>query len=406
MPDGRPGDLPDDSTVRTVMIETLMNARRRMSADDLHDEVSLELGLNEDYEDAYDLIDRILNAALDAKQISQLPEGDLVVPARLCLGIVLTTRVTEHADWPPLDTDLVGFTFLIGLEEDLVDAEPPNAGRERMAVARHEPGGITISVEPARAPTAEEVAAIRRAYDSVWKYAGLPVSFSDLLINVLAEDGHFFDEPRAPLSEIVTAAGLEARGNDIGHDESVWRADRRQKLFLHVITSAGSHAERSGAMQVAGVFDQVASGRRVATEELRDCLDVLTDVGSALLLSGRMLAYDDPVAQQDVDAFVTHLSAAASSPMHRGVVGWWRARLHELRYDPLAAADVLAETVREAPGYALAIDRLAWTRSDQGRAAEAIALWRLLDLPDSGELEVVEQAPRSGHKPCKERTSA
>ena len=263
-----------------------------------------------------------------------------------------------------------------------------------------------IEVQP------QDVAAVKRAFEADLEVGALPVSFSELVLTLLSQDSDFFNEPKPPLSELVTAAGLEIRGGFIGDGPSVWRAGGQLASMRKLTDGAEDEQQREDALKIFELFMIVTGdedGQTVTTAELRNALDLMADYGLLTLVTDQFFGDEaDPWALDDADAFAQKLSAAASRPLQKAVAAWLTAVVAEHRGDPLAAAEALTVSLLHQPDYFPTIDRLAWTRSDQGRADDAKALWRQLGMPNHPDLAVLEAvtsvtAARAGmrrNEPC------
>ena len=102
-----------------------------------------------------DLIESVLDRMLEYDEI-ELLAGDIVVdPEQLCRGIVLTTRVSEIAAWPPLETDLAGLSYLTDdFAEPPADVAPGQlllAGSARVeVVAEPSPSRVSMTTSSTR----------------------------------------------------------------------------------------------------------------------------------------------------------------------------------------------------------------------------------------------------------------
>ncbi len=379
--------LPTEGDIIAATFATLPATDRLMTIDELDAAVLEELGVSLRSSAVEQLLDTVMDRLLDRDEIALLP-GDFVVSTKaLCKGIVMTTRRTSEHEWPPMDTDLAGFSFF----DEPIDALPAHIEPGQLIAVRDRIEGPLVEPVQDIAVSEAEITQIRRAYQAEEGEAGLPVPFSDLVINLLASEDGFFDQPKAPLSELVRAAGLQVRGSLIAGDESVWRRNRRTNALFRILDlTDDDEAMQQSALEVLKAFEAVAESEPVTTAELRHVLDLLIDVKLLMLMGDQLFQDADPGAVADATTFAQRLTSAASRPLQRGVAGWLTARAAELRGDPIAAAQTLTETVHAAPDFVLGIERLAWTRSDQGRAAEAAALLRLLDWPDNPDLVVLE----------------
>ncbi len=392
--------LPPPEAIRSAAVTTLMTADRDVTADDLDEWLLGEFG--EGAESTYlleRLIDTVLDDMHDSGELAYLPGDYVVAPTLLFQGITLTTRKTTPEEWPPLDTDLVG----LAATGSLVGELPPGVTPGQLVAVRGRRGGANIEPLPEPEILDWQINEIRRAYDEEIGEAGLPVSFEDLLLNVVAHGDMDFDKPQPPLSDLVTAAGLEVRGELIAHDASVWRESRRSRGTFRIVAASEQEQDREAALEVWRLFEAVTDGEPaspIAMSDLRHALDLMADFKVLLLVADPLFWDTDPEAVEEAAVFVGRLAAAASRPLQRGVAGWLSARVAERRGEPLAAADALADAFRQAPEYAPVIDRLAWTRSDQGRAADAAELWRQLDFPNNPDLIAVEAALAASTNPA------
>ena len=389
----------EQDIVRTIM--SVLSSTESITADDLDQAVAAELGIPGDSTVLESLLDTVMDRLITDQELAYLPGDYVVAPKRLCAGIVLTTRMASPYEEAPLGTDFAGFKFV---EEEL-GSLPKDAVAGDLIIARHQGGEIVLERASESIPIRdEEIAKVLRAYEAETREAGLSVAFEELVLDLLDDDPTFFAEPRAPLSEMVTAAGLEIRGTQIGADQAVWTADAYSRGVFRIHDLAADEAEQKAAFEVFRAFQAVTEGEphELATiPGLRKVLDLMADYGVLLLVTDQFFGKDDDPALIDATAeFARRLTAAASRPLQRAIAAWLTAVVAERRCDPLAAAEALADAVRHAPEYAPTIDRLAWTRSDQGRAEDAIALWRQLDIPDNPDLIAVEEAMASAVNPA------
>ena len=193
---------------------------------------------------------------------------------------------------------------------------------------------------------------------------------------MLVDDSAAFDEPRLPLTELVAAAGLEIRRDLIGDGPMAWRRLAHSRAAFRIVDRADNDEERRAVLDVYLLFERIDEDEPTTPAELRRALDLMTDESVLSIVTDQLFGYDeDPESLDATEVFARRLSAAASKPLQHAVAASLTAMVAERRCDPLAAADALAEAVRQAPDFLPAVDRLAWTRADQGRASEAKALW-------------------------------
>jgi hypothetical protein len=84
-----------------------------------------------------------------------------------------------------------------------------------------------------------------------------------------------------------------------------------------------------------------------------------------------------------IGAVVDELVRRRWRPPVESVLRWFGAIAAERSEDPRTAVEHLERAVRLDPTFEAAVDRLAWSRSDQGDAAAAARLWRPLVGDDS-----------------------
>ena len=356
------------ATVTDVEAATreLLSTPERMTIDELVERLLVRLDVTELIDEVTDLIESVTDQMLLADEL-ELVAGDIVVdPEQLCRGIVLTTRVGP--DWPALDTDLAGFSYVT----DEVADPPADAAPGQLVLGRLHDGEVVV--EPIPEPPLDEgfVDAIRQAYALESEETGLPQTFRELTMHLLAADPTAFDQPRLPLTELVAAAGLEIRGDLVADGRTAWRAQAHSLAAFRIFDRAENDDERRDVLDAYGLFERMDVGEpEVTAPELRHALDVMADESVLAIVTDQLFGYDeDPDSLDAAEVFARRLAAAASRPLQRAVAGVITAMVAERRCDPLAAADALAEAVRQSPDFFPAVDRLAWTRSDQGRAAE------------------------------------
>jgi SEC-C motif len=369
-------------------VRSLLSSNERMTLDQLHEQALAGLDVSELIDEVTDLIESVTDRMLMADEL-QLVAGDIVLdPEQLCRGIVLTTRVTP--DWPALDTDLAGLSYLT---DDVADP-PIDTAPGQLLQGRLQNGEVVFEAVHELPLDAAFVDAIRQAYALESEETGLPQTFRELTMHLLADDPSVFDQPRLPLTEAVTAAGLEIRGPLVADGRAAWRAQAHSLAAFRIVDLAANDEEQRDALDVYGLFERLDLGEPdITPAELRRALDLLTDESVLVIVTDQLFGYDDdPDSLDAAEVFARRLSAAASRPVQRSAAGVLTAMVAERRCDPLAAAEALAEAVRQAPDFFPAVDRLAWTRADQGRAAEAKSLWAQVFTPGDPDLAALETA--------------
>lgn len=232
------------------------------------------------------------------------------------------------------------------------------------------------------------VSTLRRAYEDDAE-AGLPVSAEELLATALLEDPTLFDEPCAPLTELAEAAGLEVRGNEAAHDDSVWRTAASAGRMIRLLHRFGADEDdlASAALDVVHLAERCEAEAHGRTDEAEHLGEVPTFAEAfsaledpAVLHAVAEELFDPPGRYPALDAepFVTAALDAASRRDQTAVASWLRCLLAERRDDLDEAERALEAAVAADPEFAPAIDRLAWYASDRGDAPKAARLWRML----------------------------
>lgn len=326
------------------------------------------------------------------------PDVFVHVPA-IADGIVLTHRLTaqeQAAAYLDLDADLAAF---VRFPEPRVGDEPLEFDDDTEPVAWVGPegwladlpegallsvrvageGDVTISVLDA-APVAPPglVDLLRAAYDAEVEEPWLPVTGEDLVAAVLHRDRAAFAGPRPPLTELAVAAGLEQRGHEFAHEESVWEAAAdadRQFGFMHRLDTAEQVEAAEEAFQALLRPDDPAG--------LRGALDWMEDPGVLTAVVDRLLDPDgDEARVAALVALATRLVAAAGRTPRAAVAGWIAAVAAERDGRVLDAESHLRAASVAADGWPMVEDRLAWYESDRGDAAAALGRWVGIEAPD------------------------
>jgi hypothetical protein len=365
--------------------------------------------------------------------------GGLVVePATLTTGIVLTTRLAPasvDAGQIVMDDDLAGFARLAPDLRVVVARGTPVDGhlsrldgrvvlvlpdgslgrlaafgdrdgaRSRRGARRGEPvrrsrpvgsetgagsAGLPIAVrvsanrmdlEPfGSIPVVDDLAtkAVRLAYDDEVARTGLPPSYENIVLGLLARDVHWFDVPRPPLSDLCRAAGLTEHGSSLAHDPALWAREVQRRLVSRLTDRLPSESDRDAALAV------LASARRDASRE--DAREALTRLRSSAVLAAVVEELLDDagadVQRLSMDSFAERLLRVARTPRDELVPRWLAARSAEQLGRLEVAEEQLRLTIEADPNWVPAIERLAWYSGDRGDARRAAALWRQAGLAD------------------------
>lgn len=363
-------------------------------------------------------IDRDLLDDPDSPVTILAPDVVVHVPA-IVDGTVLTHRLTADertGDRLDLDTDLAGFLRVAGprageepLHVDETGGDGPLAWTgpsgwladlpvDALLAVRVTGGAVTITVldaEPALTP--DLTAALRVAYDAEVDEPWLPISAEDLIVGMLHRDRAAFAQARPPLTELAAAAGLERRGDEFAHEESVWRAAAdadRQFRFGHGLDTPEQVDAAEEAFRGLTGSDHPADLRRVL-DRLQDP-EVITAVVEELLHPD-----GDPQRVAALVASADRLLAVAGSSPRAAVAGWIAAVAAERDGRPLDGESHLRAASVAAAGWPIVEDRLAWYESDRGDAGAALGRWVSIEAPgDDPDVAIVARfAAASGPEP-------
>jgi hypothetical protein len=229
---------------------------------------------------------------------------------------------------------------------------------------------------------------VRAAAEHEEAEAQLPVTFDELVLAVLLDDPHAFDEPQAPLSELVAAAGLEVRHGEIASSEEIWANLQQADRMLRMIDSGAGEDEAVIALEVLRQLEDPATPQ----EALRQLLRELPELDRSTQLLDELLAPDGAWG----DAAVARQAAArlvdaARRPVDRAVACWVAGLMAERSGDVTEADRWFAEGVRSSDELFPLVDRAAWYASVRGDAPTAARLWSVLDEDRFGEQALVQR---------------
>jgi len=368
----------------------------------------------------------------DGAPLEWLPGNRLVHVASVTDGIVLTHRLTEaerEGDFLVAGFDLAGFRrrpslrLTCGEPMDVVGAGPralvtwegpegwlAGFGEGALLAVRVASDG-TVQVErcsPEPAVDPALVGRVRGVYDAEVHEPWLPVTAEELVLGLLVEDRDTFARPQPPLCDLADAAGLERRGVEVAHDDSVWRQDdcfaRGRRLSRRLGDERAGLAERV----FDSIFGEAEYRNNTGPQGEEAARLALSDPELGLAALDEAVPVDDP-APNDVAAATTWadlLVGLARSGGETAVARWLAALVAERAGDPLSASAHLEFALKADPDFGPVVDRAAWYASDRGDAATAARLWRRLESPRRGELDEVESALRASartpgrNEPC------
>ena len=410
--------LPEADEAERVLTE-VVRGEPGIEADRLEDVVIERLGCASDDEIARELVGRVMDELVDEDGPLAWLAGDRTFHVGdLTSGIVLTHRLNDVERSVGLLNaafDLGGFRRRDGLRlsnGDLIDVVAPDAGSlvwfnahgwlerfepdDLVTVRVSEDGVVELGVVDAELkPDPALVERLRAVYDDEVEEAWLPVPAEDLVLGLQFEDAGSFAEPRLPLSELAAAAGLEVRGTEAAHEESVWyqlSLGQRTWRVLHEVEDDRSLSDRilrildladiAAGLDPALVAEVTGHGEPLSA---RQVLEFLDDDEVLRVVTNELFDGPDPDGAERARPFVDLLVAAADRPADTGVAQLFAALQAERIGDLVAAEAHLEIGVAADPSSALLVDRLAWYASDRGDAARAARLWR--SLPRRGSID-------------------
>lgn len=325
-------------------------------------------------------------------------------PRQVCRGLVMTTRlaapdaldlsgdlaVLRYAarplrteDGQPLDEqDGIAYgplDWLAAFPEHDIVAISMDGGRLRLTA---------VDAAPAEDEVEAAVATLRAAYDREVAEAQLPVELAGLVVTARVADPGVFAVPLLPLVELVARAGLERRGDLVGHDESVWQADAMLRRQAHV-RAAFVEDEQDVLLDLLDIAAAVYGEDAVEPGELRAALDDLATTDLIEAAADVLLDVEDEDAVALTAKFAAYCLRVASRPRQRAVAGYLAAVAAETDRQQRQAEMFLRDAVTADPLFALTADRLAWTLSDRGRAEEAQTVWHRIGASEPAELGVL-----------------
>ena len=370
-------------------------------------------------------LDRLLD---DEPSLMMIPPDLIVHVPTLLEESVLTHRLSgdeRTTGWIELGADLAVFGRRSGPllfdEGGEIEVQTLSEGDRVLAgpedwLESFEPGmllgfrlaGDVVSLRSVTEPGPPKrhlVDAARAAYDREVHEPWLPVAADEIVVGMLYEQPGTFEVPTLPLSELLAEAGLERRGVEFAHDESVWREAHKFSRMRRLFDRLPDGDQRRRAVQVLDLMDaseQDPAALHVALVALDDhrILSVVTD---------ELLDLDDDDEQLDeVAGFAEALLGAVRRPREAAAARWLLAVVCERRRDPLAGQAQLEFALEANPGFLPAVDRLAWYLSDRGDASGALRLWRRLGVSEERNQDLrevtqfVEPAPSSlgRNEPC------
>jgi SEC-C motif len=357
-------------------------------------------------------IELALDKLLDLEPSVMMVSPDLIVHVPTLLnGEILTHRLTESersggmlvtgADLAPL-LSLPGGLLLAdgsGVEIDSLGngvgiLEGPPGWLEHLqseTLVGFRIDGDTLlleSVGELAAPAPSVVKLARAAYDREVLEPWLPVRVDEIVAVMLLEQPGVLSTPTVPLSVLLAESGLEQRGVEFAHEESVWRRAHRLVQMQSLYDRLPDDESRQKAAQLLDLLD----AEEPDSEEVNEALSTLRDPRLLAILTDELLDLDDDDEQlREVFEFANDLLAGVRRPADAASVRFLLAVVNERSGDPLAGQAQLELAIQADPEFAPAVDRLAWYLSDRGDAAGATRLRRRLGVSTEDVLREIPQ---------------
>ncbi|HLI52692.1 MAG TPA: SEC-C domain-containing protein [Acidimicrobiales bacterium] len=387
-----------------------------IAVDELRARAALRLGRDPGDRLVTALVDMVADHLTDPDGPLMLLAGDRVADAEaLAAGVVLTHEVDDAeigTDSLDLGVDLAGFERLEptppGLDEplELFSIEPGYPGWHGpegwlgafsagdVLAVRVAGGQLSLERLESKPPLERRVVDLLRAsYEREAADDDLPVLVEDILANALLEDPDAFATPQAPLGDALEAAGLEIQGGYAAHDPAMWENRRRLQRTFRVFDELEDKKDRDAVLDLLAMID----GDGFDPARLARCGRAITEYELCDVVAHELVAHDSDGAGK-AERFAERVGATRCRPELQAGARWLAALTSEEEGQTLVAEAHLHLAVEADPGWAPAVDRLAWYLFDRGRAAEAAALWRSLGLTagDSQDLATAESFARTG----------
>ncbi len=412
--------LPGPHEIQRAVLDGA-SASQGISVDQLSQAAIGELGRAAEDRSAAALVDRVIENLLDGFGPLGLLSGNRVVHVDgLTDGIVLTHRLGEAERAAHLlraDFDLI--TFLrrghlrlpsgedldVSLVEDVPAMVGPQGWLERfsagdlLAVRVTADGEVEIEAVLSDPELDQSLCErLRSAYDREVDEWQVPIGAHSLVLSLLLERPETFAVPTAPLGELAEAAGLQRRGDEVAHEESVWYAAlvrRRSERVAQMLEPDRGRARR--ALRILAVADVSAGvepgwvGEAEAppsTQTLREVLEDLEDDDVCSTVALELFDSVEPGSERRAEVFISALVDAASTPRGIATGALLSALRAEHDADPVTAEAEFRRAFGADRDNAVVTDRLAWYASLRGDAAGAARLWRSMEWSETAFREL------------------
>jgi len=315
--------------------------------------------------------------------VSQLDSLEGTIDAGFDLGGFLRRQDLHLEDGRPVHVLTPGGKTTWFGPRGWLDQWPPGTA---LAFRVDRDGMVRIdALDSAPEPDPALVARLRAAYDEEVAEPWFPIAGEALVVKLLLEDPETFATPRAPLSDLATAAGLERRGDEVAHTESVWFMDQRTRRCFRILRRIDDPDVATKVLHIVDVADLVSGAPPEALPEIEGPVDtamlraVLADLRDpAVFAEVAEELVDLGASAERVDAFVDALLESATKGRDIATARLLAALQAESAAELDAAEQHLVLAHEAAPDMDDVTARLAWYASDRGDAARAVRLLRRL----------------------------
>jgi hypothetical protein len=371
------------------------------------------------YDELDDLVDELESYLSRYEGIWTTGTGLLVLDEDLVHGVTFSHRLTAdelatgmvamNPDLAALQADVAGALPLVGGGEldiayDETDdgADPdgslvgPPGWLDRFTAGdiltfTREPDGVRVDRVDDVGDGDHEVAQLRQALANRIPARDVGEAAFAVVYDALAESPDCFTDPVRPLGELLTAAGIEVRGDWVGTAGVDWRPPAISTAALDRDVLADRYEFGECCLEA---FDgAMAAWNHLVLPENEgidwpEVVELLRHGNVAPAFADYVLRDLDerhPVLDELVDV-LRAVGGRADAP-----ASYLAARNLERGGDVLAAETALQSALRADPSFVPALDELAWYVADRGDAEQAVNLLRRAGYDsDDAELSMLE----------------
>jgi tetratricopeptide (TPR) repeat protein len=394
--------LPKPTPLQAAALDTLRR-KGALTLDGLADALEAEgIDLGEHR------LENLDDALLERDEIWDLPDGRLVHAEAVLEGVAFARRLTPEelaTGTVDLEADLLLLTLSPGrtfpldgggaATLDLVGSDRATGELGRWTMSG--PPGWLEGLRP-DVPTAfrlvdgvlhvEEVTAlldIEEVADALGDTFDThsfdePVETAPLLLAFIVEHPDLRGRPLPPLSEVVSTAGLETRGDWTGEAGIDW--DSLGGDLSHDLDEVGQEA-----LQVLLAGFTVAAAEEGGFNRLAEEAELSAQLGAVLSFEGVAEAFvletmGPDAGPDDWERVRAWTSAIAAHAAGQPAPHWVLAVAAERRGDTEAAERHLRAALAADPGFYPALLDAAWNAEDRGEAVRALSLLRRAGVDD------------------------